>query len=93
MSVDTLVPCLVCGSRLDSVPDSPMQPYGGLMCRTYGNFGSRVYDMAFEPTGGHLAFIVCDECAVERHQRFLQAEIVSPQLATTTYEAWGYTAA
>lgn len=31
-----LVPCFVCGKKLESVHESAMQPYGGVMCTVVG---------------------------------------------------------
>lgn len=52
--------CIVCGLLLERCfPDTQYQPSDGLICDTYGNYGSRVYD-SLGPE--HRIFWICDEC-------------------------------
>ncbi len=59
-------PCIICGGRLERVePSAEGQPDDGLMCLTYGNYGSTVFD---PEDMSYLAFNICDDCMVERAQ-------------------------
>lgn len=53
-------PCIKCGCTLTRVnPEYEGQPNDGIMCSSYGNYGSTVFDpmdMSF------LAFNICDGC-------------------------------
>jgi hypothetical protein len=63
-----------------------MQPYGAVMCRTTGNYGSRVLDSGFVDEE-LVMFLVCDECLVTNANRTRRAvvERVRPE---TTYTEW-----
>lgn len=53
-------PCLKCGAVLTRVtPDYEGQPNDGIMCQSYGNYGSTVFDPM---DGSYLAFNLCDPC-------------------------------
>lgn len=55
-------PCIICGKALSRVHTYEAQPEDGVMCTTYGNYGSTVFDpMA---NGVHLSFNICDDCLV-----------------------------
>jgi hypothetical protein len=55
------LPCIVCGTALTNVVDMvPNQPNDGVVCHTYGNYGSTVYDPISDSR--KLEFNVCDEC-------------------------------
>lgn len=63
-------PCIICGKELESVimqdsDELEAQPHGGVMCQTYGNYGSTVFD----PFNGMLAFNICDNCLVEAGEK------------------------
>lgn len=52
--------CIKCGKELANVAQVGMQPMGGTMFRTYGHYGSTIFDPV---VGGHyLEIVICDEC-------------------------------
>lgn len=58
--MDTTMPCLACGKRLQRVFNpSADQPSDGVMCETAGNYGSTVFDSF---NGERLLFLICDQC-------------------------------
>ena len=61
--------CLCCDKELDSASTGcDHQPAEGVVCRTYGNYGST----AFDSIGGEeLIFFVCDDCLTTRRERIL----------------------
>lgn len=70
MSVDALLPCLVCGKTLKNVTHtSENQPSEGTEFRTYGHYGSTFWD-SFD--GEELVLNVCDACLNERKDRLGQ---------------------
>lgn len=81
----TLVPCFVCEKSLERVNGEEMQPYGGVICRSSGNYGSRALD-GYEPS---VCFLICDECLTERVDRVrrVKTKQISPEV---TYESWEY---
>lgn len=79
-------PCIHCGKELDGYgPEGSVtaQPSKGVMCTTYGNYGSTVFD----PMDKHfLAFNICDTCLVdlgEQGRLFLSQK---PYVSTPKYE-------
>jgi DNA-directed RNA polymerase subunit RPC12/RpoP len=56
--------CVRCGKRLESVDpeDDSLQPHGGVICTTGGNYGSRVLDVIYDPA--RIEFVLCDQCLV-----------------------------
>ena len=75
MSKEAFLPCFVCGKVLMNVfSDSDNQPAEGTEFRTYGAYGSTVWD-SFD--GEELVLNVCDPCLREhadrlaQHKRFL----------------------
>jgi len=73
---------------LEAVFESPLQPYGGVMCSTTGNYGSTFYD-PFDRMG-YVAFCICDECldAAVRGHRLFYAQPPRPQLTEPTVTIW-----
>lgn len=60
--MSTSFPCLVCGKALEREFDEfESQPAEGVMCRTRGNYGSRIFD---DFAGEALDFNLCDDCLV-----------------------------
>lgn len=62
--------CFKCTKELTNVfADSQFedfrQPDGGLVFKTRGNYGSRVYDPA--ASAPELVIWICDECATDHH--------------------------
>lgn len=54
-------PCIICGGVLWRAGPEEGQPDDGIMCQSYGNYGSTVYDpMDYS----YLAFNICDDCLV-----------------------------
>lgn len=75
MSVEAAVECFKCGRELLNVcADSDNQPDGGTEFRTYGHYGSTVWDSFY---GEELVLNICDECLrghterLARHKRYL----------------------
>jgi hypothetical protein len=58
------IPCICCGKSLENVTQLTLgnQPYNGIVCVAYGNYGSRIFD----PIGESeiLEFSLCDECLI-----------------------------
>jgi hypothetical protein len=64
MTIPETFPCIICGAVLLRAEDSAEgQPNHGLMCLTYGNYGSTVFD---PEDYSYLAFNICDQCMVDR---------------------------
>lgn len=83
-SLFTAVPCLVCGRKFHRVAETEwaeMQPVEGVICRTSGNFGSRVLD------GETVTFLVCDLCLTERRER-VRATVVEHPKSNVYYSPW-----
>ena len=75
MSEDAL-PCFVCGKALKNVlPDSENQPDEGTEFRTYGHYGSTMWDSF---SGEELILNVCDPCLRERTGRLAQQKRYLP---------------
>ena len=56
--------CLACGCEMGAVsPISDIQPDGGVLCSTRGNYGSAAFDRGEH--GERLLFTVCDPCLVK----------------------------
>ena len=55
-------PCIICGVSLRRVDETTEgQPDDGIMCMSYGNYGSTVFD----PMDlSYLAFNICDPCLI-----------------------------
>lgn len=82
----TLVPCFVCGKQLDRVHDDfEMHPYGAVLCRTDGNYGSRVLDSGISDRE-MVVFLVCDDCLIERADRTRQR--IVEKTTVTSYAPW-----
>lgn len=74
-------PCIICGAPLERVMESASaQPSDGIMCETYGNYGSTVWDSM---DGEVLAFNICDPCIVRagRQGRVMTCRRFRPVLA------------
>jgi hypothetical protein len=78
-----VLPCIVCGTELrQAITDSDdRQPSGGTVFRSYGNYGSTLYDPSPASAGRErLEVNVCDPCLRARFTRVLYvqtSEIVS----------------
>ena len=60
MSYFDPVPCIVCGTQLETVFDpSQNQPHKGTVFMTNGHYGSTFFDPM---DGSSLEIVVCDEC-------------------------------
>lgn len=55
--------CIKCNKELKSCFDDAVQPLGGTAFRTYGHYGSTVFDPM---DGSYLDIVVCDECLSSR---------------------------
>ena len=67
--VDKTVPCFVCGKELENFQwDSAVEvhPSGGLAFRTYGHYGSVVFDPM---DGTSLDIAICDLCVMKNLDR------------------------
>jgi hypothetical protein len=74
MSIEAMLPCLICGKVLRNwMPECVNQPYDGTEFRTYGAYGSTFWD---DFDGEELVLTICDDCLRERtsrlarHQRY-----------------------
>lgn len=64
--------CIVCGVEVDNLdiayPENPkaVHPIGGTVFRTYGNYGSTVFDPM---DASFLEIVICDSCLKSRMNR------------------------
>lgn len=64
--------CIVCNTEVENLdiayPDNAVQvhPIGGTVFRTYGHYGSTVFDPM---DGSYLEIVVCDSCLKDRLDR------------------------
>jgi hypothetical protein len=70
------IPCLMCerdvqmGYPQTSLVDIEKANFDqGVECRTYGNYGSQVWDM-----GGAIFFVICDGCLIKHSAKMLVKE-------------------
>lgn len=70
------IPCLMCeqdvhmGHPNTSLEDIEKSNFDqGVECRTYGNYGSQVWDMT-----GTIFFVICDGCLVKHSSKMLVKE-------------------
>lgn len=57
------ISCIVCNHELKNLEwdeNVEVHPYDGLHFRTYGNYGSAIFDPVMEPA--HLDVAICDLC-------------------------------
>jgi hypothetical protein len=60
--------CICCGRELENFTEDSIQPLGGLAFRSYGHYGSSIFD----PVGienMYLELTVCDPCVLFRLSR------------------------
>lgn len=57
----TPIPCFVCGEELDNIAE-PNQPMGGTEFKTYGHYGSGVFDPM---DGSRIIVNICNTCLLE----------------------------
>lgn len=70
MKTENTIDCIVCGKSLDNL-DYEMRngkrvevhPMGGLHFRTYGHYGSTIFDPM--GTGEYLDIAICDLCVMK----------------------------
>ncbi len=71
MKTENIIGCMVCGKELDNLQyesretGKPIEvhPMGGLHFRTYGNYGSVIFDPV--GTGEYLDVAICDLCVMK----------------------------
>lgn len=61
--------CICCDKELSPVDKeaAPHQPRGGIMCSSFGNFGSTVFDSIDHSE--ELLFLLCDDCLKKQAHR------------------------
>lgn len=85
--------CLHCRKALkpawpgDEDEDS-LQPSGGLICRSYGNYGSRLYDPPGTGLREWLEFLVCDDCMTAAAKAGLVRRGTETPRLPPSFEAW-----
>jgi hypothetical protein len=64
------IPCIVCSEQLDNLQyeiqdgkQVEVHPMGGLAFRTYGHYGSTIFDPM--GTGEYLDVAICDRCIMK----------------------------
>ena len=69
MKTDNKIHCMVCAKELDNLEYEmrdgkrvEVHPMGGLHFRTYGHYGSTVFDPM---DGSYLDVAICDECVTK----------------------------
>lgn len=65
MKTDDTIECIVCNVALDNLvyKDNEVHPMGGLHFRTYGHYGSTIFDPM--GTGETLDVAICDLCIMK----------------------------
>jgi len=69
MKPNTKIPCIVCSKELDNMEYDmkgkkvEVHPMGGLSFRTYGHYGSVIFDPM--GTGEYLDIAICDLCIMK----------------------------
>lgn len=80
--------CFRCNKQLDAAaPDSdrlPIQPYGGVMFRAGGNYGSTIWDPQVRSWELHI--IICDDCMLQNKQNIVHSQL--NRVAKYSYELW-----
>jgi hypothetical protein len=74
--------CIKCQKTLDKIEEN--HPGGGIVCHSYGNYGSTVFDSVFGEE--YLVFFICDECLKASKEDILVKQKDKPHLPFTTYE-------
>ena len=70
MKTNNKIPCIVCSKELDNMEydmkDTKVEvhPMGGLHFRTYGHYGSVIFDPM--GTGEYLDIAICDLCIMKK---------------------------
>ncbi|MFV8142231.1 hypothetical protein ACNQR7_32090 [Mycolicibacterium senegalense] len=81
MSREAMLPCFKCGKTLlNACDESDNQPQEGTEFRTYGHYGSTVWD-SFD--GEELVLNICDDCLRRHTERLAQHKRFRP--VTTTH--------
>lgn len=76
MTQEAMLPCFACGNTLPNVQSHcENQPYGGTEFRTYGHYGSTVWD-SFD--GEELVLNICDDCLRAHPERLAQQKRFRP---------------
>jgi len=70
MKTENKIPCIVCSKELDNLEYEmrdnkkvEVHPMGGLHFRTYGHYGSVIFDPM--GTGEYLDIAICDLCVMK----------------------------
>lgn len=77
--------CLCCDREVVAYQDEPEMPKDAVAFRSYGNYGSTVWDSLYND---YLIVHICDECLVNRAARVLRAERIIQPAPDTTYAPW-----
>lgn len=74
--------CIICSKSFEPalMGHDEYQPYGGIMCSSYGNYGSTVWDVML--TSEYLQFNICDSCIVQKAK---QGYVLKTQVSTTNH--------
>jgi hypothetical protein len=75
--------CIKCHKTLDEIGEN--HPGGGIVCHSYGNYGSTVFDSVFGEE--HLVFFICDGCLEASREHILVKQKGKPYQPFATYEA------
>jgi len=76
---EAMLPCFVCGIKVERAFDYELQPSDATTFTTYGHYGSTFWDSF---VGEEIAIIICDECLknrtnrIARHKRFRQVVVL-----------------
>lgn len=68
MELYNKVSCFVCDKELDNMEydNVEIHPMDGLHFRTYGHYGSAIFDPM---NGSYLDIAICDKCVAERSEK------------------------
>lgn len=80
------LPCIVCEKDLENAGIGEFnQPYAGTTFKTYGHYGSTVFDPM---DGSYLVINVCDACLVEKAKIVWHSKEVKPAPITQFSLSW-----
>jgi hypothetical protein len=86
--------CFVCGKKLKTaIPDETNLPFGATInlpfgatvFKTYGNYGSTVFDPMDQ---SFLELNICDECLIKNRDLVLRGKYMRPPITEAEYTKW-----
>jgi hypothetical protein len=86
-----LLPCIACGAVLHPAMKNTdhNQPYAGTVFKTYGGYGSTVFDPM--DNCEYLEVTICDGCLIKNKNRVLRYAVVRFEHQVTEAAPWVFT--